>query len=251
MLGARAGAACVTSFFSEVLSRSLTLSTHNLATAVAACSSDMALQQNRYGTPPLMDSAAREAGVIGSLKLDANEGVTTISLMAAILPLCIRSDECVCCTYAVTHREACLSRDSFRVPFPCTCCGADCACCPHSPRGLAWEAALADGFGALLAEAGPLARSVKLGALDCRGVSQLNLARVTLLNSHWVPRANSLLLRHGVRVAAFSWSDRFSERGVGGWSTSTVLQFYDERVFQAWHGSAALTAGLSAGAAKE
>ena len=207
-------------------------------------------QQSGYGTPPLMDSAAREAGVIGSLKLDANEGIVTISLMAAIFPLCIRSEECVCCTIAVTHRGACLSRDSFRLPFPCTCCGADCACCPHSPRGVAWKAALADGFDALLAEAGPLARSVKLGALDYRGVAQLNHARLALLNSNWVPRANAVLLRHGVRVAVFSWSDKIAEKGVGGWSTTTALQFYDEKVYQAWHGTAALTAGLS-GAAKQ
>ena len=200
-----------------------------------------------YGTLPLTGSDARKAGVIGSLELDANEGVATFSLMAVILPLCVRRDECVCCTCEITQREACcMSRDSFRVPFPCNSCGADYVCCPHSPRGVAWEAALADGFGALLAEAGPLARSVKLGTLNLRGLAQLNLARLTLLNSQWVPRANVVLLRHGLRVAAFSWA--FKSENVC--STGTVLQFYDENVFQAWHGTAALTAGLT-GAAKE
>ena len=206
-------------------------------------------RNGEYGTPPLTDSDARKAGVIGSLQLDANDGYRTLSLTAALMPLCFRNEECVCCITEITEREACLSRDSFRVPFPCNFFGADCVCCPHSPRGVAWEAALADGFGALLAEAGPLVRSVKLGTLDYRGVARLSLARVTLLNSQWVPRANVVLLRHGVRVAAFSWSYKFYGRGVGGWTTYTVLQFYDEKVFQTWHGTAALTAGLS-GAAK-
>ena len=184
------------------------------------------------GEAPPTFAAAREAGAIGALTLDSNVAVNTCSLLQACCGEFPCLDDSVCCTWETVDRETCcFSRDAFHVPFPCTCCGADCACCPHSPRGGAWEAALANGFGPLLAEAGPLARSIKLSSPDHRGLAELAHARAALLNTHWVPRANAVLSGSGLRVAVFSYVFvKLKSQGKGGWSSRCVLQFYDNAV---------------------
>jgi len=184
------------------------------------------------GEQPLKYAAAREAGVIGALALDSNAAVNTYSLLEACFGGCLCPDT-VCCTWESVDRETCccFSRDDFYVPFPSHCCGADCDCCPSSPRGGAWEAALANGFGPLLAEAGSLARSIKLSSPDYRGLAELAHARAVLLNTHWVPRANAVLSGSGLRVAAFSYVFmKIKSEGKGGWGSRCVLQFYDNAV---------------------
>ena len=211
----------------------------------------LVLRGKVFGYLPLTSSAAkREAGVIGTLMLNPNDAVTTCSLLGCLYDACcpfpfrslddpFENSFPVDCTWVTADREqGCFSRDAFNVPFPCHCCGADCVCCPHSPRGGAWEAALASGFGPLLAEAGPLARSIKLSSPDVGaaygGLAELVHARESLLNTHWVPRANAVLLAHGLRVAAFSYAyKKPNDKGWGGWSSRCVLQFYDNATYTA------------------
>lgn len=202
-----------------------------------------------FGELPITSSdAQREAGVIGTLMLDPNDAVTTFSCLQCLFngccpfQVCLDPNEDSCpvdCTWATVNRATCFSReDAFHVPFPCSCCGADCVCCPQSPRGGAWEAALASGFGPLLAEAGPLARSIKLISPNYGaaygGLAELVHARELLLNTHWVPRANAVLLAHGLRVAAFSYAFVMPpDKGYGGWGSCSVLQFYDNATYMA------------------
>jgi hypothetical protein len=186
------------------------------------------------GALPLAHSAAREAGALGALTLDANEAVATYSLFGACFPCLVDDTSPACCTCESTDRETCFSREGFYVPFPWSCCGADCACCPSAPRGEAWQAALAGGFGPLLAEAGPLARSVKLTTPDYDGLVALAQARAALLSTHWLPRANAVLAGHGLRAAAFSYVFvKVRSEGRGGWGSRTVLQFYDDAIYKA------------------
>lgn len=139
--------------------------------------------------PPLYGGGQ---GVVGTLKLDAelsrgNCGDTQT-----------RSD-IWCCLYS----------GLFRVPWPCNCCGADCCCCPHSPRGPAWEMALAAGFGQLLAEAGAIATATRPFASG-DSVSVLVLlgtAREAAL-APWVLRANEFLRPHGLSVAVYNWIEQ-------------------------------------------
>jgi hypothetical protein len=181
------------------------------------------------GEVPLSSAAAREAGVIGALMLDSNEAVADFSLLKCLCDWpCVDQNDSVCCAWEKDDRATCCFSRVY-VPFPCNCFGADCACCPHSPRGGAWETALASGFGPLLAEAAPLARSVKLGSTDYRGLVELARARAVLLNTNWVPRANALLSGCGLRVSAFSYAfaHPLSTGGRRNWGTRCVLQFYD------------------------
>ena len=91
---------------------------------------------------PLMGRSAASLGVVGTFALDADYNASYIFGSGYISsPLC-------CSSY----------RGDFRVPWPCHCCGADCVCCPHSPRGAAFDAAMAGGFAMLLAEAWTLAQ---------------------------------------------------------------------------------------------
>ena len=184
------------------------------------------------GEVPLSCAAAREAGVIGALMLDSNEAVASFSLLQCLCDWpCVDHNESVCCAWETDDRATCCYSRGY-VPFPCNCFGADCVGCPSSPRGGAWEAALASGFGPLLAEAAPLARSVKLGSTDYRGLVDLARARAVLLNTHWVPRANALLSGCGLRVAAFSYAFAYppSTGGRRNWGSRCVLQFYDSAV---------------------
>ena len=180
------------------------------------------------GEVPLSFAAAREAGVIGALMLDSNEAVADFSLLKCLCDWpCLDQNDSVCCTWEKDDRATCCYSRVY-VPFPCNCFGADCVCCPHSPRGGAWDAALASGFGPLLAEAAPLARSVKLGSTDYRGLAELARARAVLLNTQWVPRANAVLSGSGLRVAVFSYAFAHpaSTGGRRNWGTRCVLQFY-------------------------
>ena len=191
----------------------------------------------------LTGAAAREAGAIGALALDSNEAVNTYSLLQACCAGFCPDTGTADCTWASVDRETCcFSRDDFYVPFPGSCCAVDFACCPSSPRGEAWEAALANGFGPLLAEAGPLAHSIKLSYPDYRALAELAHARAVLLNTHWVPRANAVLSRSGLRVAAFSYAFvKPQSNGWGGWSSRCVLQFYDNAIAAQRRGTADMT----------
>ena len=139
--------------------------------------------------PPLYGGGQ---GVVGTLKLDAELS---------------RGN----CSDAHTRSDiwCCLYSGLFRVPWPCNCCGADCCCCPHSPRGPAWEMALAAGFGQLLAEAGAIATAMRPFASG-DSVSVLVLlgtAREAALTP-WVIRANEFLRPHSLSVAVYNWIEQ-------------------------------------------
>ena len=169
---------------------------------------------------PLTGAAARAAGVVGTLSLD-------------------REVEDLCClpSFKSSPIWCCCGRGEFRVPWPCNCCGADCCCCPHAPRGDAWQAALAAGFGALLLEAGRAAdasASQRYSAQDLEGrpvVTNQNVllanARATLLQA-WSARALPALAPFGLAVRAFNWvEDRRDDKGnKTGEVLKCALQFY-------------------------
>ena len=171
--------------------------------------------------PPLTGAAAAAAGVIGTYSLD-------VELESPACGSAYRSSPIWCCC----------GREEFRVPWPCHCCGANCLCCPHAPRGEAWESALAGGFRAQLKEAGRMvARSAEqrysaLGA-EGRPVSdaQQNVlvgnARGLLLQG-WVAQANAFLAPFGLSTQAFNWvEDRRDDKGnKTGEVLRCALQFY-------------------------
>jgi hypothetical protein len=168
---------------------------------------------------PLAGVDARLAGVIGTLSLD------------------VEVEDSCWCTCKSSPIWCCCGRGEFRVPWPCHCCGADCCCCPHAPRGDAWEAALAGGFRALLKEAGAAVHASagqRFSAMDLEGrpvgVTQnvlLANARATLLQA-WSARALPLLAPFGLSVSAFNWvEDRRDDKGnKTGEVLRCALQFY-------------------------
>jgi len=184
----------------------------------AAPSSEAALLRSALAAP-LQGAAARELGVIGTLALDVEV-------------------ESTCCSqYKASPIWCCCGRGEYRVPWPCHCCGAECVCCPHAPKGAAWEAALRGGLDALLREAGQaVARSAdqRYAAVGRSGqpvgVPQTVLmanARALLLQD-WLPRANALLQGHGLACAGFNWvEDRRDDKGnKTGEVLRSALQFY-------------------------
>lgn len=159
---------------------------------------------------PIAGAYARSAGVIGTLMLDYSETMNGCGGGGVDKPAC------------------CTSLNAFRVPWPCHCCGGDCACCPHSPRGDAWDRALANGFGALLAEASAIAGTFRLGASGYVALAELAAVRARALEEQWTPRANAFLAAFGLRAAAFAWvEDTRDDKGnKTGEVTRTALQFY-------------------------
>jgi len=153
--------------------------------------------------PPLSGGGQ---GIVGTLKLDAE----------------LNRGNCGD-THTCSDIWCCFYRGQFRVPWPCNCCGADCCCCPHSPRGPAWEMALAAGFGQLLAEAGAIAMATPPFASG-ESVSVLVLlgtAREAAL-APWAVRANDFLRQHGLSVAVFNWIE--ATRDDKGNQTGEVLR---------------------------
>lgn len=168
---------------------------------------------------PLKGADAARAGVIGTLSLDSEV-----------------EDACFT-TYKSSPIWCCCGRGEFRVPWPCHCCGADCCCCPHAPRGDAWEAALAGGFRSLLKEAGSAvdaSAAQRFSAMDLEGqgvaVNQnvlLANARAALLQA-WSARALPALAPFGLSVRAYNWvEDRRDDKGNKvGEVLRCALQFY-------------------------
>jgi len=113
-----------------------------------------------------------------------------------------------CCAESPSSAIPCACaapRNQFVVPYPCHCCGADCCCCPNSPAGPEWAAAMAGGFGQLLDE---LARAVLATAATHEdGVSRLALlGRARQASAApWAARANAFLARYGLCCAVFNF----------------------------------------------
>jgi hypothetical protein len=176
-----------------------------------ASSAEMAARSSLV--PPLWGNSAAQAGVIGTYKLDAelntdNCGSTSMS------------SDVFCCLY----------RGEFRVPWPCNCCGQDCCCCPHSPKGPQWEVALAAGFGQLLAEAGTIAMYTQPMAVMGGNVSvqaALGNARNMTL-APWVQKANAFLRPHGLSCAVYNWVEekRDDKGGKVGEVLRCAIQIY-------------------------
>jgi hypothetical protein len=166
---------------------------------------------------PLTGAYARSAGVIGTLTLDYSETMNGCGGGGGGV------DKPACCT----------SRAAFRVPWPCHCCGADCACCLHAPRGAAWYRALAGGgVGALLADASAIAGAYRLGASGYVALAELAAARGLALEAQWTPRANAFLAAFGLHAAAFAWvedrrDDKGNKTGEVTRTPRTALQFYN------------------------
>ena len=189
---------------------------------------------------PLMGRSAASLGVVGTFALDADYNASYIFGSGYISsPLC-------CSSY----------RGDFRVPWPCHCCGADCVCCPHSPRGAAFDAAMAGGFAMLLAEAGQLAMGA-IGGVAAGGVTAdgqrvpphvlLGSARAALFAERWTPRANALLRNYGLRAAVFNWIHvRHDDKGNRtGEAARCAVQIYDAAAFDGAGGLGVVVAGLT------
>lgn len=187
-------------------------------------------------SPPFSGSSAAAMGVVGTYSLDVEVEDTCFS----------------------THRSSAIccgaGRGEFRVPWPCHCFGADCCCCPHSPRGAAWGAALAGGFHALLLEAGHMvARSAdqRYSAVGVEGQAVHAPQNLLLANARqqllagWLPRANAFLLPYGLSCRAFNWvEDRRDDKGN---KTGEVLRCAVQFYAQPAHG-APLLPGTGSGA---
>jgi hypothetical protein len=149
-------------------------------------------------------------GVIGTLALDYGETMNGCGGSGLDKPAC------------------CVSHNMYRIPWPCHCCGADCFCCPHSPRGSAWDAALAGGFTSLLSEAATITATIRLGASGYIALAELAAMRGRVLQEQWVPRANAFLAQYHLRTDAFAWvEDTHDDKGnKTGEVLRSALQFY-------------------------
>lgn len=193
--------------------------------------------------PPLSGARARAMGVIGTWALDADFEASGCGT-GLTSPVC-------CCLY----------RGEFRVPWPCTCCGANCCCCPHAPAGAAFQAAMAGGFASLLAEAGRLAMEA-LAGLAAGGAAAgmvaadgsplpphvlLGNLRAARFAERWTPRANAFLQAYGLRVAVFNYIvvRRDDKGNKVGEAACCALQFYNAAAFEGAGGFGVLTAGLT------
>lgn len=192
---------------------------------------------------PLRGAAAAAAGVLGTYALDVE----------------LESPTCGP-TYRSSPIWCCCGREEFRVPWPCHCCGANCVCCPHSPRGAAWEAALAAGFAPMLRDAGAMvARSAgqrySAQGADGRPVGDVEQnvilanARSQLL-AQWQAHANAFLAPFGLSVRAWNWiEERRNDKGAKtGEVLRCAVQVYERSQHQAplLEGSGALAAAGSA-----
>lgn len=109
--------------------------------------------------------------------------------------------------FQVSERSpvCCRSAEEFGVPWPCHCCGSDCLCCPHAPRGPAWERALGAGFRGLLNEAGRTVKQTKVvDRSDASILAQVGSARA-LIMAPWTQRANAFLQPFGLSCHVFNW----------------------------------------------
>ena len=167
-----------------------------------------------------------------------------------------------CCAESPSSAIPCACaapRNQFVVPYPCHCCGADCCCCPNSPAGPEWAAAMAGGFGQLLDE---LARAVLATAATHEdGVSRLAeaLAPATETNDfddHYLCGSHDAtegeVIKKKLAIAAVSWMAPKSLRNsMESWRAGGLLDVVDERMLFQNRGDVENDAGARADAEAE